>query len=85
MTHGTDEEVEMLQIFFRPYREGLNPAIQFYHVPDFESINEWRLLAGPDDQSPMKLRSASKFYDIKLQAGEHTPLPAQMQFDDIRL
>lgn len=79
----TDEEVEMLQIFFRPYRTGLNPAIQFFEAPDFESVNEWRLLAGPDENAPLKVRSASKFYDIKLKAGEHTSLPAQMQFDQL--
>lgn len=63
-----DETVEMLQIFIRPKADGLEPKIQFHEPDQTYSLNQWRLLAGPErSKAPMIFRSEALFYDVRLE------------------
>lgn len=61
------ERVDMLQIFFRPEADDLEPTIQFNTLSSANSINEWRLIGGPEKSgAPLKIRSEGWVYDIHL-------------------
>jgi len=72
-----DETVEMLQIFIRPKADGLKPKVQFYEPEEINSLNEWRLLAGPDRSgAPLLFRSEVLFYDLHLESGNTIQSPS---------
>ncbi len=62
------EPVEMLQIFVRPPEDELPPNFQHREFPQTESLNAWRLLAGPEkSNAPFTLRNAVWLYDAHLE------------------
>lgn len=64
------QRVEMLQIFFRPRTDDLKPNIQFHTFSSQNSLNEWRLIGGPENsEAPLKIRSEGWVYDAHL---DHT-------------
>lgn len=69
------ERVDMLQIFFRPHTEDLEPIIQFHTFSSLNSANEWRLIGGPEtSEAPLKIRSEGWVYDVSLnEASIETP------------
>lgn len=63
------ETVEMLQIFFRPRKDGLSPNVQFHELPKAISENKWRLIGGPQEsEAPLKINSEVKLYDTLLKS-----------------
>jgi quercetin 2,3-dioxygenase len=65
--------VEMLQIFVEPERANLPPQLQFRHLDRAFSLNEWRLLVGP--QAEASVRQQIQLQDVRLSEG--TTLPVQ--------
>ena len=60
-----DDPIEMLQIFVRPEAADMTPAIQFVDLDKTESIDRWRLLAGPrGSAAPSFVRQAVYLYDV---------------------
>lgn len=60
------EEMEMLQIFMRPSKNGLEPKVQFHRFEDLISENKWRLIAGNHETAPLHLRVDTNIYDARL-------------------
>lgn len=59
--------VRLLQVFIRPEKENITPAVQFADFEEAYSINQWRLLAGTNDSSaPLKIQSEVNVYDARL-------------------
>jgi redox-sensitive bicupin YhaK (pirin superfamily) len=76
------DPIEMLQIFVRPEAADLEPAIQFVDLDTTESIDRWRLLAGPvGSAAPSFVRQAVYLYDVNLSAGKRIDLPTVPGFD----
>lgn len=71
-----EKEVEMLQIFMRPFKDGLPPKIQFHQFPASYSRDEWRLVAGNVDEAPLKLRVETNIFDTRLSKGDIILPPA---------
>lgn len=62
-----DEEVEMLQIFFRPRQDDLEPQVQFHKFEFYQSVDDWRLVGGPENSdAPLKIRTNAWFYDAHI-------------------
>lgn len=62
-----DEKVEMLQIFFRPEEDNLESKVQFHNFEFYHSLDEWRLIGGPEgSDAPLLIRSQAWFYDMHL-------------------
>jgi redox-sensitive bicupin YhaK (pirin superfamily) len=62
-----DEKVEMLQIFFRPEEDDLESKVQFHHFEFYHSLDEWRLIGGPQgSDAPLLIRSQAWLYDTHL-------------------
>lgn len=72
---SAEEEVEMLQIFMRPYENDLPPKVQFHHFENMYSENIWRLAAGNRADSPLKLRVDTNIFDIRLQKNNSVEIP----------
>jgi len=68
-------EVEMLQIFMRPYKNGLQPMVQFHQFEETYSIDHWRLVAGNAGDAPLKLRVGTNIFDVRLSTGTRISLP----------
>lgn len=64
-----------LQIFIRPEESGLMPKVQFHDLPETFSVNQWRKVAGKDNDFPLTFRSATWLYDIRLATGNKQSLP----------
>lgn len=69
------EDVEMLQIFMRPYKNGLPPQVQFHEFEQAFSENKWRLVAADNSNAPLVLRVGTAISDIRLSAGKTTTIP----------
>lgn len=67
--------LEGLQIFIRPEKKGLKPQVQFLDLEKIYSLNTWRKIAGPEEDSLLKLRSKTWILDRQLKKGEHASLP----------
>lgn len=64
---ANEDGVEMLQLFFRPEKDNLEPGVQFHELDNYLSQNEWRLIGGPENSNaPLKIRSAAWFLDQHL-------------------
>ncbi|MHC2002969.1 pirin family protein [Methylobacterium sp. CM6241] len=76
-TRNDDPPLRMLQIFVRPYAEGLDPGIQHGRLPE-PHANEWRHVFGPSgDEAPFQVRNAVDCRDIRLAAGQTTSVPTE--------
>jgi len=77
-----DDPIEMLQIFVRPEAADMEPSIQFVSLDKPQSIDHWRLLAGPvGSAAPSFVRQAIYLYDAHLSAGRSIDLPSVPGFD----
>ena len=77
-----DDPIEMLQIFVRPAAANMEPGVQFVSLDKTESIDHWRLLAGPvGSAAPSFVRQAIYLYDAHLSAGASISLPTVPGFD----
>ncbi|MFC4988469.1 pirin family protein [Saliphagus infecundisoli] len=75
-TTDDDPPLRMLQIFVRPRELDLEPGIQHGPVPDPTS-GEWRHLFGPEGSgAPFSVRNDVDLYDVRLERGRETELPA---------
>ena len=72
--------LEGLQIFIRPEARDLTPQVEFYDLPEQDSLNAWRLLAGAvGSGAPLTFRSRTWIYDTHLASAAPLPLPALPQ------
>jgi len=77
-----DDPIEMLQIFVRPEAANVDAGVQFVSLDKTESIDRWRLLAGPvGSAAPSFVRPAIYLYDTHLSAGGSIDLPTVPGFD----
>ncbi len=77
-----DDPIEMLQIFVRPEAANVDAGVQFVSLDKSESIDRWRLLAGPvGSAAPSFVRQAIYLYDTHLSAGGSIDLPTVPGFD----
>lgn len=72
---GADEPFEGLQIFIRPGRKDLPPAVIFNDLETIHSENEWRLLASPGADTVFQFSSQTWLYDRKLLNNSTAVLP----------
>ncbi len=69
-----NEDVEMLQIFVRPYTSHLAPDIQFHEKP--KSNDDWYLMAGPDgSEAPLIVRQNTYILDAHPKSGQSLEVP----------
>lgn len=64
-----------LQIFIRPETGGLDPKVQFHPLKETYSTNQWRKIAGKDNDYPLQIRSNTWLMDMRLEKGEEVLLP----------
>jgi redox-sensitive bicupin YhaK (pirin superfamily) len=77
-----DDPIEMLQIFVRPEAANMDAGVQFVSLDKTESIDRWRLLAGPvGSAAPSFVRQAIYLYDTHLSAGGSIGLPTVPGYD----
>jgi len=72
---GADEPFEGLQIFIRPGKKNLPPAVVFHELDEMHSENNWRLLASPDEATNFQFSSQTWLYDMKLLKHSSAVLP----------
>jgi quercetin 2,3-dioxygenase len=63
-----DGPVRALQIFLRPSEADLEPMVQFHEFPKEDSVDSWRLIAGPR-VAPLKVRSDVRVFDARVGEG----------------
>lgn len=69
------EPLEGLQIFIRPKFKDLNPEVVFQDLTETDSMDTWRLLASPMEQTPLQFSSETWIYDTTLTNGKIIGLP----------
>ncbi|MDV6378572.1 pirin family protein [Sporosarcina sp. GW1-11] len=70
----TEGEVEMLQIFIRPYDTDLSPEIQFHDKP--VDNRDWYVMVGPEGSgAPLYVRQNVYILDSHPKAGEELEIP----------
>lgn len=79
------EPLEGLQIFIRPKQKDLNPKVTFRELEDVDSIGQWRLLAGPSEDSTLQLSSDTWISDGKWNEGSEIHLSERNSEDVIFL
>jgi len=67
--------VRALQIFLRPNAPDLEPMVQFHDFREEDSVDNWRLLAGPRT-APLTVRSDVQVFDARVSKGTRLSLPA---------
>jgi quercetin 2,3-dioxygenase len=73
-------QLRALQIFLRPRAPGMAPQVQFHEFPSRTSEQGWRRIAGPLDDDPLVIRSATWVNDGDFPAGlalDLPPVPAE--------
>ncbi len=79
------ETLQGLQIFIRPEKSGLKPQVQFHDFIEVYSLNQWRKVAGKDDEYPLKIRSNTWIQDMRIEKGEIKKLPQTIESNNICL
>lgn len=69
------EPLEGLQIFIRPKSKDLKPEVVFQELVETDSINSWRLLASPTEETKLQFSSETWLYDIQLTNEKTIDLP----------
>lgn len=69
------EPLEGLQIFIRPKSKDLKPEVVFQDLNETDSVDFWRLLASPTEQTQLQFSSITWIYDTKLTNGKTIELP----------
>jgi quercetin 2,3-dioxygenase len=72
---SAQENLEMLQIFMRPFENGLAPNVQFHQFENLYSENQWRLVAGNNETAPLQLRVATNIFDVRLSKDKSLQVP----------
>ena len=68
-------DLEGLQIFLRPQKNGLPPRVQFHEFAEAHSLDQWRAVAGKEADQPLQIRSSTWVYDMRLRQGMRQSLP----------
>jgi quercetin 2,3-dioxygenase len=69
-----NDQVEMLQIFVRPYECDLEPTIHFHEKPIRN--RDWYLMVGPEkSKAPLKVRQNIYILDAHLRQGDQLEIP----------
>ncbi|WP_099364366.1 pirin family protein [Fredinandcohnia onubensis] len=69
-----NDQVEMLQIFVRPYESDLEPTIHFHEKPIRN--RDWYLMVGPEEsKAPLKVRQNVYILDAHLRQGDQLEIP----------
>lgn len=64
-----DETVEMLQLFFRPKKDGLTPQVQFHQFENPIEKNRWRIIGGHEGTgAPLMINTEIVVYDLLLES-----------------
>ncbi len=79
------ETLRALQIFLRPESADLEPEVQFHDFGKPQSFGEWRRIAGPSTEDPLRVRSKTTVDDAFFTKGTQVALPSQASNDDLRL
>ncbi|MDF0717742.1 pirin family protein [Muricauda sp. 334s03] len=69
------EPLEGLQIFIRPQYKDDRPKVSFFDLDETDSLNQWRLLASPGNQTPLRFTSETWIYDIAIDERTRFTLP----------
>ncbi|MBP2561937.1 redox-sensitive bicupin YhaK (pirin superfamily) [Neorhizobium galegae] len=69
-----DNPVRALQIFLRPNAADLEPVVQFHEFPEENSVDSWRLIAGPH-KAPLLVRSDVRVFDARIRNDVQLRLP----------
>ena len=69
------EPLEGLQIFIRPQYKDDEPKVSFFDLEETDSIDQWRLLASPGNQTPLRFTSETWIYDITIDQKKQFTLP----------
>lgn len=69
------EPLEGLQIFIRSKVKDAVPEVSFRDLENSYSIDKWRLLASPNNNSQLKFTSETWIYDLRLTKGREIELP----------
>lgn len=69
-----DRSVKALQIFLRPNISDLEPRVQFHEFLEHESVDSWRLIAGPRT-APLIVRSDIQVFDARVSGNIKLHLP----------
>lgn len=70
-----NENIEMLQIFIRPYAADLKPQVQFAERT-IEQNGDWTLIGGPKElNAPLVLRQQIAVFDVHGKSGQTLELP----------
>lgn len=67
--------LEGLQIFIRPRLKDLKPTVTFLELDNAFSLNKWRLIASPAEETTLQFTSRTWIYDIKADANKTFSLP----------
>lgn len=73
------EDLEGLQIFIRPMHKDLEPEVIFHDLEEADSINQWRLLASPTNETSLQFSSQTWIYDTALDEGKTIELPNDLK------
>ncbi|QSY98056.1 pirin family protein (plasmid) [Rhizobium bangladeshense] len=79
-----ERPIKALQIFLRPSISDLEPKVQFHEFPEEESIDSWRLIAGPRT-APLIVRSDVRVFDARLSGQVQLRLPLSEKGRDMLL
>ena len=77
--------LEALQIFMRPKEKDSKPEVIFSELDNAYSLNQWRLIASPTEDSKLQFSSDTWFYDMKLTDTSVFNLPPLPAKDDTML
>lgn len=72
---SAEKDIEMLQIFMRPYKNGLPPQVQFHQFEAVHSVDQWRLVAGDAESAPLKLRTETNILDARMTKDTELKVP----------
>jgi redox-sensitive bicupin YhaK (pirin superfamily) len=79
-----ERPIKALQIFLRPSVSDLEPKVQFHEFAEEESLDSWRLIAGPRT-APLIVRSDVRVFDARLSRHVQLRLPVSDKGRDMLL
>ncbi len=69
------EPLEGLQLFIRPKTKDLKPAVTFLDLQNTFSLNQWRLIASPEEKTTLQFSSQTYIYDVRADTDTTLQLP----------
>ena len=70
-----EAQIEGLQIFIRPREKDLKPEVVFWDLPEVYSLNKWRLIASPYNETALEFSSETWIFDLKVEGITSFNLP----------